>query len=172
MLSLLSKGIRISRQGGVFLSFNLPSMYTGLLHTHSALRYVVLLLLVLVVAKSLVGLLNKKGFDKSDEKFTLWLMIATHTQLLVGVILFFVSPLVKFDGQTMKDAVTRYWTVEHSFIMIIAVVLITLARVTTKKMTDDKAKHKRVFIMSSLALVLILMAIIMSGRGILIPIRA
>ncbi|HEY5691463.1 MAG TPA: hypothetical protein VIS49_08410 [Cyclobacteriaceae bacterium] len=147
-------------------------MYTGLLHTHSTLRYIVLLLLVLVVAKSLVGLLNKKGFDRGDKKFTLWLMLATHTQLLLGVVLFFLSPLVKFDGQTMKDAVTRYWTVEHSFIMIIAVVLITLARTSTKKMTDDRAKHKRVFIMSSLALVLILTAIIMSGRGILIPIRA
>lgn len=147
-------------------------MYTGLLHTHSALRYVVLLLLVLVVAKSLVGLLNKKGFDKGDEKLTLWLMIATHTQLLVGVLLFFVSPLVKFGSQTMKDAVTRYWTVEHSFIMIIAVVLITLARTSTKKLADGRAKHRRVFILSSLALVLILTAIIMSGRGILIPIRA
>lgn len=146
-------------------------MYTGLFHTHSTLRYIILLLLVVVVAKSLVGLLNKKPFDKGDEKFTLWLMIATHLQLVVGVLLYFVSPFVKFSGETMKDSVTRYWTVEHSFIMIIAVVLITLARITTKKITEDKAKHRRVFIMSSLALILILAAIIMSGRGILIPIR-
>lgn len=146
-------------------------MYTGLLHSHSTLRYVVLLLLVLVVAKSLIGLLNKKPFDKGDERFTLWLMIGTHVQLLVGVLLYFNSPNVKFGSETMKDAMIRYWTVEHSVIMIIAVVLITLARTTTKRMTDDKAKHKRVFIMSSLALVLILVAIIMSGRGILIPIR-
>lgn len=147
-------------------------MYTGLLHTHSTLRYVVLLLLVLVVAKSLVGLLNKKPFDKGDEKFTLWLMIGTHLQLVVGLVLFFISPAVKFGSETMKDAVTRYWTVEHSFMMIIAVVLITLARTTTKKMSDDRAKHKRVFIMSSLALVIIVVAIIMSGRGLLIPIRS
>ena len=147
-------------------------MYIGLLHTHSFLRYAVLLLLVVVVAKSLVGLLNKKPFDRGDEKLTIWLMIGTHIQLLVGICLFFISPLVKFSGETMKDAVTRYWTVEHSFIMIIAVVLITLARTTSKKMTEDKAKHKRVFIMSSLALILILLAIIMSGRGILIPVRA
>ncbi len=147
-------------------------MYTGLLHTHSFLRYAVLLLLVVVIAKSLVGLLNKKGFDRGDDKLTLWLMIATHIQLLVGVTLYFLSPLVKFGGQTMKDPDLRYWTVEHSFIMIIAVVLITLARTSTKKLPDDKSKHKRVFIMSSLALILILAAIIMSGRGILIPIRA
>lgn len=145
-------------------------MYTGLFHTHSTLRYIVLLLLVIVVAKSLVGLFSKKSFDKGDEKFTLWLMIATHVQLVVGVFIYFLSPYVKFGGDTMKDPLTRYWTVEHGFIMIIAVVLITMARITTKKLTSDKSKHKRVFIMTTLALVLILVAIIMSGRGILIPI--
>ncbi len=146
-------------------------MYTGLLHTHSALRYVVLLLLVIVIAKSMVGLMNKKPFEKGDEKFTLFLMIATHLQLLVGVILYFVSPFVQFGGGTMKDSVTRYWTVEHAFIMVSAVVLITLARTTTKKLSESHAKHKRVFIFTSLALVLIVLAIAMSGRGILIPIR-
>jgi len=132
----------------------------------------VLLLLVIVVAKSLVGLLSNKSFEKADEKLTLWLMIATHTQLLVGLVLFFVSPFVKFGGDTMKDSVIRYWTVEHSFIMLIAIVLITLARTSTKKIAEDRAKHKRVFILSASALVLILLAIIMSGRGILIPVRA
>lgn len=147
-------------------------MYTALFHTHSTLRYIVLLLLVIVVAKSMVGLLNKKPFEKADEKLTLWLMIATHVQLLVGLGLYFVSPFVQFGAQTMKDSVTRYWTVEHSFIMLIAIVLITLARTSTKKLTEDKAKHKRVFIMTGLALILIVAAIAMSGRGILIPIRA
>ncbi len=116
--------------------------------------------------------MSNKPFEKSDEKLTLWLMIATHIQLLVGLVLYFVSPAVIFGSNTMKDSVIRYWTVEHSFIMIIAIVLITLARTSTKKITQDKAKHKRVFIMSSLALILIVVAIIMSGRGILIPVRA
>lgn len=147
-------------------------MYTGLLHTHSALRYVVLLLLVVVIAKALVGLMNKKPFQKEDEKLTLWLMIGTHIQLLVGLILYVVSPLVQFGGGVMKDPTLRYWTVEHSVIMILAVTLITLARTSTKKLKDDQAKHKRVLLMSSLGLTLIIVAIIMSGRGILIPIRS
>lgn len=146
-------------------------MYTGLLHAHSGLRYIVLALLVVVVAKSLVGLLNNKPFEKIDEKLTLWLMIATHTQLLVGLILYFVSPFVQFGANTMKEATIRYWTVEHAFGMLVAVLLITLARTTTKKLTDDKAKHKRVFIMTVLAFVIVVGTIIMSGRGLLIPVR-
>lgn len=147
-------------------------MYTGLFHTHSALRYVVLLLLIVVIAKSLVGVVSKKTFEKGDGKLTLWLMIATHTQLLVGIFLYFVSPWVKFTAGTMKDSQLRYWTVEHVTIMLIAVVLITLARGATKKLIDDSAKHKKVLMFTSLALVLILVGIIMSGRGILIPVRA
>lgn len=147
-------------------------MYTGLLHTHSSLRYVVLLLLVIVVAKSMVGLISKKPFEKADEKLTLWLMIATHIQLLVGLVLYFVSPVVKFGSDTMKDSLIRYWTVEHAFLMLIAIVLITLARTSTKKITESSAKHKRVFIMSAIALVLIVLSIAMSGRGIIIPVRA
>ena len=72
----------------------------------------------------------------------------------------------------MKDSLLRYWAVEHFSIMLIAIVLITLARTTTKKLTNDKAKHKRVFIFTAVAFVLILLAIVMSGRGILIPVRA
>jgi Na+/citrate or Na+/malate symporter len=67
----------------------------------------------------------------------------------------------------MKDATTRYWTVEHVTIMIIAVALITAARITSKKMAADAAKHKRLFIFNAIALVIILTGITLSGRGII-----
>jgi len=142
-------------------------MYTGLLHTHSFLRYAVLILLIIVVVTSVMGWLNKKSYSATDNKLSLSLFIATHLQLLLGLILFFVSPFVQFNSSTMKDATTRYWTVEHNTIMIIAIILITMARITAKKMTNDEAKHKRMFIFNLLALVFILAGIAMSGRGII-----
>jgi len=54
---------------------------------------------------------------------------------------------------------------EHGGTMIIAVILITVARVTSKKLSTDAAKHKRLLILNSLALILILLTISMSGRG-------
>jgi len=51
--------------------------------------------------------------------------------------------------------------------MIIAVALITVARSTSKKLTVDTAKHKRLFILNALALTIILAAIATSGRGII-----
>lgn len=142
-------------------------MYTGLFHTHSSLRYLILIALVVVIVKALLGLINKQSYGKVDNRLGLYLFIFTHTQLLIGLILYFVSPFVKFGTETMSDKTTRYWTVEHITAMIIAVVLITLARTTSKRMADDSAKHRRMLIFNALALVIIVGTIMMSGRRLL-----
>lgn len=139
-------------------------MYPFLFQTHSYLRYFILLGLVIVIVKALLGMVNKQPYTKLDDKLGLITFIFTHTQLLVGLILYFVSPFVKFGSTTMSDKMTRYWTVEHVTGMIIAVVLITVARVTSKKMTNDEAKHKRMFIFNLLALAIIIGIILMSDR--------
>lgn len=140
-------------------------MYAPLLHTHSLLRFIVLLLLIVVVVNAFLGMNGKKPFGKMDNLLGLSLFSVTHTQLLVGLVLYFTSSFVVFSADTMKDASLRYWTVEHITLMLIAVALITMARITAKKMTDDAAKHKRMFVFNALALVIILMAIAMSKRG-------
>lgn len=142
------------------------SMYTGLLHTHSLLRYFILIALVVVTLKALLGLINKQPYGKWDNKLGLYLFIFTHMQLLAGLILYFVSPRVQFGATTMSAKLTRYWTVEHVTGMLIAVVLITLARSTSKRMTDDLAKHKRMFVFNLLALVLIVGTVITGGMNI------
>jgi hypothetical protein len=142
-------------------------MYQGLLVAHSYLRYVVLILLIVVIIGSLIGWLNRKPFTSTNNKLSLFLMVFTHIQLLLGLLLFFVSPAVQFSGDAMKHPETRYWLVEHAFGMILAVVLITAARSTSKKMADSVAKHKRLFIFNIIALVIVLGVISMSGRGLL-----
>jgi hypothetical protein len=132
---------------------------------HSITRYLVLIALLGVIIQSLVGMLQSKPYGNLENKAGLYLFIFTHTQLLLGLILYFTSPSVIFSGASMKDSVARYWLVEHSLMMLIAIVLITMARITSKKMTNDNAKHKRLFIFNSLALVLIILAISMSGRS-------
>ncbi len=140
-------------------------MYPGLFHTHSLLRYFILIALIVVIVKALLGLVNKQPYSKLDNKLGLYLFIFTHMQLLIGLILYVVSPFVKFGSETMSDKTTRYWTVEHLTAMIIAVVLITVARISLKRMTGDEAKHKRTLIYNALALVIIIGTIVMSGRG-------
>src|SRR5262245_59983041 len=117
-------------------------MYSALLNAHSSIRYLVLLFLVIVIVKSFAGFAGKSAFGKADNILGLTLFSLTHTQLLLGLILYFISPFVQFSGAGMKDPSIRYWTAEHIVIMLAAVGLITAARSTSKKMTDGTAKHK------------------------------
>ncbi|HLT81580.1 MAG TPA: hypothetical protein VKZ86_11145 [Cyclobacteriaceae bacterium] len=142
-------------------------MYDILLTSHSYLRYFVLIMLIAVVVRSLMGWVGNKPFTRVDDRLGLYLLIFTHLQLIAGVILYFVSPFVRFDSTTMKDSLTRYWTVEHALMMVIVVALITAARATSKRMSESAKKHKRLVLFNAIALILIIGVLAMSGRGIL-----
>ena len=140
-------------------------MYSTLLLLHSLVRYFVLIFLILVIVRAFMGVRNKSEFTKRDDQLSLWLFMFTHTQLLLGLILFFVSPVVIFSKAAMAERMTRYWLVEHNTGMIGAIILITLARITMKKMSDPTKKYRRLLIFNSIALVVIVLMIVQSQRG-------
>jgi hypothetical protein len=141
-------------------------MYGTFLLLHSSVRYIVLILLLALIVKSFMGWRNKSEFKAGDNKLSLFTLIATHTQFLLGLILYlFASPFVRFNSDTMKNRDLRYWTVEHITMMLIAVVLITVGRSTMKKLPDGPSKHKRLFIFNIIALILILFGIWSARRG-------
>lgn len=147
-------------------------MYNGLLHAHSGLRWVALLLLLITVAKSLSGWLGNKPFTPGDRKLALFSLISVHTQLLIGIVLLFISPNVNFDmSVSMADPVLRFFTMEHNLVMLIAIVLITIGNAKAKRAPSDKAKHKTIALFFLIGLVLILAMIpwpfrdLFAGRG-------
>ncbi|MEQ8910509.1 MAG: hypothetical protein RIC95_15040 [Vicingaceae bacterium] len=138
-------------------------MYTGLLHLHNLLRYAVVILLILAVVKSFVGWFGKKEYTAGDNKVSLFLLISAHLQLVIGLVLYFVSPIVSsaLDGfpETMKEPVLRFWGMEHIASMLIGIAIITLGRIMAKKGKNDGAKFRRQAIYFLLAMVLIFSAI-------------
>jgi len=138
-------------------------MYTGLLHTHNLLRYVVLILLLLAVLKSFIGWFGKKEFTTTDNKISLFLLISAHLQLVIGLVLYFISPVVEAGlanmAETMKNVELRFWTVEHIASMIIGIAIITLGRIMAKKAKNDSSKHRRQAVYFTLAMVLIFSSI-------------
>lgn len=133
-------------------------MYNGMLHAHSGLRWLVLIFLVLAIIKSFAGWLGKKEFNKSDNLIALLLLSFTHTQLIVGVVMYFISPKVVSMGDAMKDSVLRFWAMEHGVTMLIAITLITIGRVKSKKAATSELKFKKGAIFYSIALILVLWA--------------
>ncbi|MBG9376560.1 hypothetical protein I5907_09965 [Panacibacter sp. DH6] len=124
-------------------------MYTGLLHLHNVLRWVILILLVVNIIKIATGT-GKATFSK-------WLLIAAHTTLLIGLYQYFAGGsgyayIERYGmGEVMKTPEYRFWAVEHITGMIVAIIFITIGHVGLKRGNTKKANMFFV-----LALILIL----------------
>jgi len=134
-------------------------MLTGLLHVHSLFRYLILLLLLITLFKSLSGWFGKKQYLPGDKRVALFTLITAHIQLLLGLWVYAKSPFVLFSNMSDASREVRFFTMEHSAMMIISIVLITLGYSLSKRGKDDAAKHKRVAIFFLLALAVIFIAI-------------
>jgi len=131
-------------------------MYEFIKNLHSGWAYIALLLLVVAVINSIVGLVGKKEFTAKDRKIAIFGLIGTHTQLLIGLILYFVSPLGFSSLGQMSDKALRLTSMEHPLINIIAITLITIGWSKHKKLTTSESKFKTFSIFYSLGLILIL----------------
>lgn len=138
-------------------------MYTGLLHTHSGLRWIALLLLVASVITALQKWQGQSGYTDGNRKLYLFTLISVHLQLVIGLILYFISP--KVDFSMMSDKVYRFYTVEHITGMLIAIILITIGYSRSKRATDALTKQRLVAIFYGIGLLIILAMIPWPFRG-------
>ncbi|MFN5323509.1 MAG: cytochrome B [Bacteroidota bacterium] len=150
-------------------------MYTGFLHLHSLLRWVLLILLLVMIYRAFTGKRSGRVFDATDRKLSLFTMISAHLQLVIGLMLYMmngtVSAALANMGEAMKDPLLRFWAVEHLLTMIIGIVLITLGHILAKKATSDAVKFQKIFVFYLIGLILILSRIpwpfmeVGQGRG-------
>ncbi len=127
-------------------------------HAHSGLRWVVLGLLIYAI----INAVRKKGssmYEKKDKMINLFTMISLHTQLLIGLILYFTSDKIKFDAGWMKQPMLRFYGMEHILMMVIAIVLVTIGRKKAEKIEAPYSKHQAIVKWYLLGLILILAAI-------------
>jgi len=126
-------------------------MNTGLLHLHNALRWVILISLLISIYK----LFSKKDALKTSKI----LLISSHSTLLLGLYQYFFGAVgIKMIqsagmGVAMKDATTRFWAVEHISSMLIAIVLITIGHISYKK-TQNASKTTVFYVIALLLIVL------------------
>jgi hypothetical protein len=150
-------------------------LYNALLHLHSVGRWIVLILLIIAIFNSMVA--GKRPFIRTDARTGLILTIFADIMLLVGIALWFLGPWgyqtiqTRGMGEVMKDATARFYAVEHTIGMLIAVVLMHIGKAQGKKQLSDRAKHRRTMIFYLLALLIILASIpwpfreVGAGRG-------
>jgi hypothetical protein len=131
-------------------------MYEFIQKFHSGWAYLALLLLVITVLNSVLGMVSKKEFSSKDRTIALLGLIFSHVQLLVGLVLYFISPLGKAGLSEMSNAAIRLTALEHPLINIIAIVFITIGWSKHKKVTTSEAKFKTISIFYGIGLLLIL----------------
>ena len=138
-------------------------MYNILKSAHSGWRYIVLMLLVVAVINALSGWFGKKTYTEGNRKLNVFTLISAHIQFLIGLVLFFFSPLTKLP---MSDAIGRYFKAEHTAMMIMAIILITVGNAKSKRVADAVDKHRTIAIFFGLALVLIVVSILVMTKNV------
>ena len=132
-------------------------MYRAIYYLHSYWAYLVLLVVILAALNAITGAVSKRSYAPRDFRISLFALICTHIQLLIGIVLFFVSDKIVWftEGVPVKD-IMRMYNVEHPLMMIIAIALITIGYSKHKKKLSSAPKFKMLAIFYPLALIAML----------------
>jgi hypothetical protein len=134
--------------------------YGFALEAHSTLRLLLAVFCALLFVLGMLGSLSKGGLTVTGKLLLLLATIVADLQLLLGLALYFVwSPSTsqaRADfGAAMKDPTLRYWAVEHSSAMLLAVVCVHVGKVLVGKATSDPSRHRWTVLWFGIALALI-----------------
>ncbi|WP_407429516.1 hypothetical protein [Arcticibacter sp.] len=137
-------------------------MYTFLLPLHSLFRWLVLGSLLCSIFFSYKGLLQKSVFTPMANNLRHWTATIAHIQLLIGMTLYFQSPIIMFGmfettGGILSDH--NFFRYLHASLMISATVVITIGSAKAKRQADDQAKYQTILRWFILGLVIIFIAI-------------
>lgn len=119
-------------------------MYEVLKGLHNILRWVVLAGGAYALALALKGLFTGAIWQKRDRVAGVIFTAALGAQLLVGLVLYVISPLTRAAmqdmGAAMQNDTLRFFAVEHFTAMIAAVVIAQIGYSVGKRAGSDRAK--------------------------------
>jgi len=134
-------------------------IHTILKHSHSGLRWILLFFIVAAVISAFVSMKQNKNYGKNDKLLHLGTLIVVHIQLLIGFILYFIGFGTKIDFSQMANSMIRFYTVEHSLMMILAAAAVTIGYSKSKKISNSADRFKIIFYTYLIAVILIFLAI-------------
>ncbi|SMO43494.1 hypothetical protein SAMN06265349_101809 [Flavobacterium resistens] len=142
---------------------NQKTMYQTILEGHSFIRWLVLVSLLYSIYIAYKGYSQKLPFTKKDNLIRHWTATIAHIQLIFGILVYVQSPIVKYFWKNFNEAIQNvnasFFGIIHIFLMLIAIVLITIGSALAKRKSSDEQKFKTMLIWFSLALLIIFIAI-------------
>jgi hypothetical protein len=138
-------------------------MYSVLLTIHSLVRWLVLISLLVAVYRAYKGWLGNEKFTRFDNAIRTATVTISHIQLVLGISLYCISPVVRYFLSYFKKAVhereIRFFGMEHITMMVIAIVLLTIGSAKAKRQTTDQQRFKVMAIWFTIALIIIFASI-------------
>jgi hypothetical protein len=146
-------------------------MYSAILTVHSYLRYAVLALVLLVLLRYAAALLSGRAWNDGDEGSGRWLIRVWDLQFLLGLVLYFLSPIVQFGfanfGEAMGDHQLRQFLVEHPVLNLLAIGTLHMGWIRARKAAGDRARLLRALLFIAVAAALVVLSIPWEGRPLL-----
>jgi hypothetical protein len=139
-------------------------MHTFLLSLHNITRWLVIIFALLAIIRAFSGWFGKKDWTGADNRAGLTYTIVLDIQLLLGIILFiypgiYTQMMLSDMGAAMGNSLVRFYTIEHTTIMLLAVILAHVGRAVSKRAPQQVGMHRRAAIWYTLSLIAILSAI-------------
>lgn len=138
-------------------------MYSTILALHSLVRWFVLVSLLFAIFRAFSGWFSSRKFSRLDNTIRHWTATIAHIQLVFGLVLYFISPIVNYFLHNFSDAVhrreIRFFGMEHSLMMMTAVVVITIGSAKAKRKQTDIEKFKTMALWYGIGLLIILSSI-------------
>jgi hypothetical protein len=140
----------------------MQTLYPILLSFHNIMRWVVLILGLLAIIRSYLGWIGKRQYSETDRKAGVFYSVSLDVQLLLGLLLYFISPITK---QVFADfsllfgdpgSQIAFFGMEHVFAMILAVVLAHVGSALSRKPRQGDGQFRRAAIWYTLSFLLIL----------------
>lgn len=139
-------------------------MYATLLWLHSNFRWIVLLTAVLAIGDAWLGVITRRAWTPISRVLGLALVSAIDLQFVVGLTIYtLLSPITHAAFANMREAMhnaqLRFFTVEHAGSMLVVVALVHIGNVHARRAKTDVQRYRRFAIWTSVAAILMFLAI-------------
>ena len=139
-------------------------MYSYILTPHIIISILLLLVALFVVIRSFLGFFSKVNFSKiQDINIPIFAVSLLYLELILGMILYAIhinelSTLVSQENANSYFS-ARFWAVEHTILMMFAIIFGHLGLVYAKNLEDDKEKFQKNLLYFGLCFLLIIFSV-------------
>ena len=138
-------------------------MYAYILAVHSLMRWLVLAGVLLALYRAYKGWLSKAPYTAFDNRLRHYSATAAHIQLVLGLWLYVISPVTTYFlhhfNEAVHDRELRFFGMEHITMMLLAIIVITITSILSKRRQNDTAKFKTWALGYTLALLIIISSV-------------